>query len=145
MRTIFLTLLAVSVCAQARARQRYVIPVRDGVGVYEHRIRQTFERPLYEADTDERLVFLSREGRFLKVKDTAGRIGWVERRLAAVVAASTGVRFGETLVRGYEDTPYITPVIDRTGAPERPLLLRRAFDDELRINVDREELRRSVR
>lgn len=144
MRTLVF-LLAVSVAAaQAADRQRYVMPTQKRVGVYANRLRTLNEQALFTAGTDDRLIVLANEGRYLKVKNTRGRTGWVEKRLVTTIDVSARMMFGDETVLGYPDNP--TPLyvggIDDPG--EAPLRLGRSFREELAINVDRETIERST-
>ncbi|MBD3243076.1 MAG: hypothetical protein GF331_20970 [Chitinivibrionales bacterium] len=128
----------------ALCRDVYVAPLRDSVGVYANQTRELFERPVYRVGTETRLIVLAREDDKLKVRDAAGRTGWVENRLVKQVVTSAILRYGGSEVLGWLDTP--SPIyIDVGTAPlQPPIHLERSFGDALRENEDRDTMERTA-
>lgn len=146
MRAVLTLATAVLVLLQGDAlcRDTFVAPVRDSIGVYANPTRKLSERPQHRVGTHSRLVLLERVGDNLKVRDTDGRIGWVESRQVVRISTAAMFHFGDEKVLGWLDDLSITMIIDGFGPGETPIFLDRTFSDALRENEDRDTMERAT-
>jgi hypothetical protein len=145
MRTPSIILAAVITVVAAGQPNRYVMPTERKVGIYQNRIRKPYEQLLYRVGPDARLLVLEETGRYVKVKDGRGRVGWVEKRLVTTTGARSRMLFAEAEVVGYLGNPTPIIIFDANAPDQTPLYLDRSFDDEVAVNVDRETIERSAR
>ena len=142
---LIIVLAAVMTVSAAANRDRYVFPVKTRIEVYENRIRELYEQPLYTVGSDDRFLVLAEEGRFVHVKDLRDRTGWIEKRLVTSVSPSVRMQFDDAVVRGDLDYPVLFHVWVGPDADPTPLRLDRSFREELAVNVDRETIERIAR
>jgi len=123
---------------------KFVQPTKNGVGVYENEVRKLNEEAKFTVGIDDRLQVLQTTKNSYKVKNAAGEIGWVEKRL---VAATSGKKFmfDDAEVIGYLDNPTPVYIIDADSKDAQPIKLDRSFADALRQNVDRETVERQTK
>lgn len=127
---------------EAVTQQRYVIPVKEEVKVYENMPRKTYEQAIFSLGNTDRAIVLKERNDALRIKDHQGRTGWVERKLVRSVAAGNQITFGNETVYGHLNAP--SPIY--VGGTDQPgdygLLLHRSFRNELSTNIDRPTLER---
>jgi hypothetical protein len=135
-------LCALGVTALATPGNRYVIPLRDGVGVYLNQIRAVYETPLFTISTADRLLVIQETTQHLKVQNIGGDSGWVERRLVTSARLGLQIDCSITDVIGFIDINTPKAVIGMPDPISEPIRLDRSFADALRENSDRETIER---
>jgi len=144
MRKLIIALCVMAAVVYAGSEGSVVATVNENTGVYEHVTRVLYEAPLFTVDKGTRLKVLAQEGRFMKVQDSNGDMGWIEKRLTKKVA-SRGFVFENTNVLGYLDNPDMTVIWGKDDSPEDAIRLTRSFKACLAENLDRETADRIVK
>ena len=127
------------------AAEKYVVPNKDGVGVYKNRTREVYEEPVVKVGTTDRLTVIKKKGRHYQVKTGDGQRGWVEARMVATTGKSKTFVFDNADVIGYLDNPTPVYIIDTDDPNADPINLDRSFKDALRENVDKETVERQIK
>ncbi len=127
------------------AADKFVVPNKDGVGVYKNEIRQLYEQPISTVGTSDRLQVLGTKGGFYKIKDASGQVGWIEKKEVATAGKSKTFVFDNAEVVGYLDNPTPVYIMDTDDPNADPINLDRSFKDALRENVDKETVERQVK
>lgn len=125
--------------------EQFVVPTKDGVGVYKNKTRDVYEEPITKVGSSDRLTLIQKSGRHMKVKTPDGQVGWVEKRLVATTGKSKTFVFDNADVIGYLDNPTPVYIIDTDDPNADPINLDRSFKDALRENVDKETVERQVK
>lgn len=139
-------LAGVFASVQLFASEIFVLPRKDDIGVYANQIRHLSETPIFKVTTQDRLLVVETGKEHYLVKNSNGQTGWIEMQLCA--RAPRGTSFGfqpigiYAALEGGARPMYIggDPVLPDDG----PILLKRSFASELRINSDRDEMCRIV-
>jgi hypothetical protein len=134
-------LLLVAGAAQAAKTQKYVSPKKEGVGVYENKVRKLYEQPILKVGSGDRLLVLDETRNAYEV-EVKGTKGWVDKSQVVATGKSKTFVFDNAEVVGYLDNPTPVYIIDADDPNANPITLDRSFKDALRENVDRETLER---
>lgn len=138
-RAIVMLIVSCSICF---ADVSFVLTTKDDSPVYRNYTRSLIEQPLFKADRNETFQVIAEKGEMYRVVDKNGRNGWIEKCFC--VKSQTGRRFEfePEDVKGYSEVPTFGIVIDHEGKDEIPLQLERSFKEELKENIDKENVKR---
>jgi hypothetical protein len=131
--------------AADKAADKFVQPIRDGIGIYKNEIRDINEKPIVNVGTKDKLLVLAIGKLYYQVQAPTGETGWVEKRLVGTSLKSATFVFDDAQVVGYLDNPTPVYIIDADNPNADPIKLDRSFADALRDNVDRETIERMAR
>ena len=137
---LLLVLFAFSVAVFAKSDQ--VVAKKDGTPVYQNKLRQVYEKPIYTAKADEFMEVLESDNDFYHVKLANGKDGWVEKKLAgpqSLAKKNVSYTFDAADVQGWLDNPQAVYILDMTDPNFKPIKLDKSFSDNLDDNVDREK------
>jgi hypothetical protein len=145
MRTMTFVTIVFAVCSlnAAGANQRYAIPTKDQVPVYQNETRKVFEQALFFIGRDDRCVVKTLEKAMVRI-GVSGKTGWVETSEVRLVSESSTFSYENAEILEYLDNPSPINVIDGNQPFDHKLSLDRSFADELRQNVDRETVARQA-
>lgn len=138
--------LTVCICGAAPASESYVIPVSDSAGIYQNEIRHLSETPVFNVSTENRLHIIKTGPAHYFVQDEKGRQGWIERRLCTSALRGKSLTGFNPAVVTTDWSPKGFIVID--GVPvfeDDKASLLRSFKEELRTNIDKEEIERTIK
>ena len=127
------------------AKNLYVMPEYDNVGVYENRVRMLNENSVFRVNQEARLLVLEIGDDCYKVRDGSGRTGWIEKRHVALSKDVCSLEFDPKDVTGYDDDKPMVIIHDYDGEEDTRIKLDRSFAENLKCNVDREALHRQVK
>lgn len=122
----------------------FVQPTSDKTPVYKNSTIEMYEEPVYTVGTNDRLVVLQTKGQKYQVKNSEGKIGWIERRLTATSSKSKSYIMDEASVMRYLDQQTPIYIMDNSGPSSEAISLDRSFKDEQTKNVDRETVERQT-
>ncbi|MFP4418810.1 MAG: hypothetical protein ACOC41_08055 [Chitinivibrionales bacterium] len=137
--------LAVVVAGEATLVVRYAIPRNQQTKVYAEQERSEGQRVLFAAGRDDRLRIIRDNGEMLLVRDREGRQGWVAASEVVTTRSSRMMAFDKAEVYGYLDDPQAIYIIDADDTKAAAIEIDRSFKEQLKENVDRETIDRSVR
>lgn len=123
---------------------RYVVPTKDNVPVYTTRMHGNHESAGFHVSMQDRLTVVSESRRRFKVRDSRGKVGWVDKSKVTKVSPSKRFVFGNADVHGYLDDPSPIYIIDADGPDNVTLKLDRSFDNALRQNADKYSIERAT-
>lgn len=140
--SFFIVLLCSIIVMAYFPKEKYVIPKKNRVKIYENRIRRLNESSIFEVNNSSRLRVLYEKKNSFKIQDEEGRIGWVGKRFVVSLKDPTLFKFDPADVIGYIDNPSPVGIFDATDPEETQIKLERSFKEQLKRNVDREMLQR---
>jgi hypothetical protein len=138
----FVLSVAAGIAFGQKNAEKYVTPTANDVGIFKNEVRELYEKPLFSAGTNDRLLVLSSGRTSYKVQKGDGEIGWVEKRMVVATGKSKTFVFDDAEVIGYLDNPTPVYIIDADNPNADPIKLDRSFAEALRENVDRETVER---
>jgi len=146
MHSLKLMLIGVLLFAATSFAQKtfYVSPTAE-TGIYANQTRQVNERAIETVAKGSLLTVVDQKGNFYKVKTNSGTEGWIEKRLTVRNDTKKSYVFDDVEIQGYLDNPtpiYITDVDDGSIAA---IELDRSFTDNLKRNIDKEQISRAIR
>jgi len=125
------------------AAKETVLAKTDDVKVYQNKIRQLYEKPIYSAKQDEYMEVIESDKDMYKVQLSNGKTGWVEKRFVAPLDKKTkktaNYVFEDANVQGWLDNPQAVYILDMTDPNFKPIKLDKSFADQIEENVDREK------
>jgi hypothetical protein len=133
-----IVLVAFSIAFAANPPGKYVVPLRNGVGVYAKATREVFEAPLFEVGARDRLRIIGSSLDHYRVEDAQGKAGWVEKRVVTVVGRSKSFVFRKAEILAALDDPTPIYILDANDPGDVPFELGRSFAEELRENIDKD-------
>ncbi|MFP4162350.1 MAG: hypothetical protein ACLFQB_00665 [Chitinispirillaceae bacterium] len=128
--------------------QESVKPTKNEVGIYENRIRETYEEPIFTVGPSDYLDVVKKKGDHYKIETSSGQEGWVEKNLVSAVSSDSKSRsfvFEDAEVIGYLDNPTPVYIMDMDDPDADPINLDRSFKEALKENVDKETIQRLAR
>lgn len=137
---ILAILTVLLLCGWASAAKEMVTPKKEGAKIYQNQVRQLYEKPIYEAKSDEYMEVLETARDLYKVKLANGKEGWVEKRSVVDSKDKKNVHytFDAAEVQGWLDNPQAVYILDMTDPNFKPIKLDKSFSDKIEENVDRE-------
>jgi hypothetical protein len=145
MKTIFCLTLSFCLLAAAFcfAAKETVLAKSEDVKIYQNKVRQLYEKPIYSCKLDEYMEVLESDKDSYKVQLSNGKVGWVEKRFVAPLDKKTkktaNYVFEDANVQGWLDNPQAVYILDMTDPNFKPIKLDKSFADQLEQNVDREK------
>ncbi|MFH0919250.1 MAG: SH3 domain-containing protein [Fibrobacterota bacterium] len=133
-------LMAAAFCMAAKET---VLAKTDDVKVYQNKVRQLYEKPIYSAKQDEYMEVIESDKDVYKVQLSNGKVGWVDKRFVAPLDKKTkkvaNYVFEDANVQGWLDNPQAVYILDMTDPNFKPIKLDKSFADQIEQNVDREK------
>ena len=113
---------------------KYVTPLKADIQVFA---RNSMTSPVFTVKTGEWLLVMETKGDRLKVRDSKGNIGWIDKASAREVTPGESMTFENADVYSYLDNPAPVYILDATDPLNNSIKLKRSFANELRENIDR--------
>jgi hypothetical protein len=136
--------LVLMIAGVAVSADRYVVPVKNDIPVYEHNPWTKGESPVFLAGTNDWLMEMGSRGMMIRVSDLKGNTGWIDRSSVKQASIGTSLSFGDAAVLAYLDNPSPVYILDAANPFEKSILLDRSFSREMGENIDRETIERIV-
>lgn len=142
--SVAIMLLTVASAWSDSRQDRYVTPIKNGVGVFANNPMSAGEKPVYTADTGNWLMVMESKGDMLKVTDMHGKVGWIQKASVKLTTPNESMKFSGADVLGYLDNPTPIMILDAANPVGSSIALDRSFSDELKENVDKITIDRIV-
>ena len=146
-KVLFVAVMVIAVVASAWSdspKDRYVVPLKDNVAVFENSAKAADGQPAFFVGTGDRLMIVGVKADRYKVLKTNGDIGWIDKSSVKEVRPGKVLMFGEADVLGYLDNPTPIYILDPADPFNNKIVLERSFARELQQNVDRITIDRIV-
>ncbi|MBL8027439.1 MAG: hypothetical protein JNL74_13550 [Fibrobacteres bacterium] len=131
-------LVAVSLVFGAK---EMVVAKKEGTKVYQNKVRQMYEQPIYTAKEDETMEVLESDRELMRIKLANGKEGWIEKKSVTAFKGNkaTNYTFDAAEIQGWLDNPQAVYILDMTDPNFKPIKLDKSFSDQIEENVDREK------
>ena len=121
----------------AARHDMYVTPSKADIKAFAKKAATAQEKPVFTAKTGEWLLVLETRGDRLKVRDSQGNTGWINKASVRERTPSESMTFENANVYSYLDNPAPIYIIDANNPSGAPIKLERSFAREMRENIDR--------
>lgn len=122
--------------------RRYVLPLDEQIGAYEQPGLEN--APAFVLAGNDRLMVLKRKGGALQIRDSRGRVGWVDRRKVVDARHNVMEFVRSTKIVSTFEEPEAIYLLDAQNPVDIPVRISRSFAEELRDNIDRESAMKIV-
>ena len=113
---------------------KYVTPLKADIEAFA---KNSVTSSVFTVKTGEWLLVMETKGDRLKVKDSNGNIGWIDKSSVREATSREYMTFEGADVHAYLDNPAPVYILDAADPSKNPIKLERSFARELRENIDR--------
>jgi hypothetical protein len=135
---------AVSLWAGETTRT-FIRPTQDNVQIFSYKSHSESDHPLFTASKEDRLILITSEKGYYKVKNVDGLIGWISKNFATEMQVTNKFSFEDADIMGYIDNPEPVYILDADDPNAEKIHLDRSFKSDLEDHTDRNTFEREER